>query len=205
MSLKVGVVGTADSLSFLIPLLQSLHFPVTAIWCRSHDHCSSLATRFDIPLATREFSELLLHSEVDLVYVATEPVMRAEVAVKAITSGKHCICRNLTSVCHSDGEKMVGVSQYYPQLLSLVECPWRFLPAVARMRGMVEAGHCGEVLAVEVRVLTGSLIQENYSWRCDPTVGGGALGMVGSHIVDLITFVTKQRLVSVQEYAGGEN
>lgn len=194
MAPKVGVVATPERLSHLIPMLQSMHFPVTAIWCRNQDNCCHLATRFGIPLATKHFQELLVHPEVDLVYVATDPLMRAEVAVKAITSGKHCICQNPISVCYSDGEKMVSVSHYYPQLLSLVESHMRFLPASVRMRELIEVGFCGRVLVVEARVLTGSLIQdEAYSWKCDPSVGGGALSIIGSHIIDLVVFTTRLR------------
>lgn len=195
---KVGIVATPDRLSCLVPLLQSLNFPITAIWCRNQDNCRRIATQFGIALATQHFQELLVHPEVDLVYVATDPIMRAEVAVKAITSGKHCISQNPISVCCSDGEKMLSVSHYYPQLLSLVECHMRFLPASVRMRDLVETGFCGRVLVVEVRVLTGSLIQdEAYSWKCDPTVGGGALSIIGSHIIDVITFTTRMRAVRV--------
>jgi predicted dehydrogenase len=194
MAPKVGIVATSDRLTRLIPLLQSLNFPVTAIWCRSQDNCRSIAKRFGIALATRHFQELLVHSEVDLVYVATDPVLRAEVAVKAITSGKHCISLNPICVSCSDGEKMLSVSQYYPQLLSLVECHMRFLPASVRMRELLETGFCGKVLVVEARVVTGSLIRdEAYSWKCEPSVGGGALSIVGSHIIDLMSFTTRLR------------
>lgn len=195
---KVGIVATPERLSRLVPLLQSLNFPITAIWCRNQDSCRRIAAQFSIPLATQHFQELLIHQDVDLVYVATDPIMRAEVAVKAITSGKHCISQNPVAVCSSDGEKMLSVSHYYPQLLSLVECHMRFLPASARMRDMVEMGFCGRVLVVEVRVLTGSLIEdEAYSWKCDPAVGGGALSIIGSHIIDLISFTTRLRALRV--------
>ena len=195
MAPRVGVVATCEHLCHVIPLLHSLHIPVTAIWCRSHDNCHRLATRFGIALATRHFQELLVHPEVDLVYVATDPVLRAEVAVKAITSGKHCITLSPMAVCCGDGEKMLSVSQYYPQLLSLIQCPLRHLPASLRLREMLETGYCGKILVIEARVVMESLIQdEAYSWKCDPMVGGGALSIVGSHIIDLMTFTTRRRI-----------
>ena len=45
----------------------------------------------------------------------------------------------------------------------------------------------------------GSLIRdEPYSWKCDSSVGGGALNTVGSHLVDLLTFATRSRVKRVQ-------
>ena len=199
MAPRVGIVATPDRLSHLIPLLHSLHIPVTAIWCRNHDDCRCLATKHGVSLATRHFQELLVHPEVDLVYVATDPVLRAEVSVKAITSGKHCVSLSPMSVGCSDGEKMLGVARYYPQLLTLVQCHLRHLPASLRLREMLERGFCGRLLVAEARVTMGSLIRdEAYSWKCDPSVGGGALSIVGSHLVDLLTFTTRSRVRRVQ-------
>ena len=199
MAPRVGIVGTADTVSHLLPLLQSLHIPVVAIWCRNHDNCRHLATKHGIALATRHFQELLVHPEVDLVYVATDPFLRAEVSVKAITSGKSCISLSPMTVSRADGEKMVGAACYYPQLLSLVQSHLRHLPASLRMREMVGDGYCGRVLVVEAKVTMGSLIRdEPYSWKCDSVVGGGALSIVGSHIIDLLTYVMGNRVRRVQ-------
>ena len=199
MAPRVGIVATGDRLSHLIPLLHSLHIPVSAIWSRHHDDSCRLATKHGVPLVTRHFQELLVHPEVDVVYVATDPVLRAEVSVKAITSGKHCVSLSPMSVSYSDGEKMLGVAHYYPQLLSLVQCHLRHLPATLKLREMIDSGFCGQVLVAEARVTMGSLIRdEPYSWKCDSSVGGGALNTVGSHLVDLLTFATRSRVKRVQ-------
>ena len=201
MAPKIGIVATADYLSFSIPLFQSLHLPITAIWCRNHDTCRSLATQFGVSLPARSFQEVLLSHEVDLVYVATDPALRAEVTVKAMTSGKHCVCESPMSVSPAEGSKIVSASRYYPQLLNMTECHLRFLPAVLKMRDRIKTGFCGTVLVVEARIQMGSLIQaEPFSWKCDPSVGGGALSIVGSSIIDLITFTTQQRAKRVNGY-----
>ncbi|CAI7990372.1 hypothetical protein GBAR_LOCUS463, partial [Geodia barretti] len=55
MAPRVGIVATGERLSHLIPLLHSLHIPVSAIWSRNHDECRRLATKHGVPLATRHF------------------------------------------------------------------------------------------------------------------------------------------------------
>ena len=201
MAPKIGIIATADHLSLSIPLFQSLHLPVTAIWCRNHDTCRSLATQFGVFLPAHSFQEVLLSHQVDLVYVATDPALRAEVTVKAMTSGKHCVCESPISVSPAEGNKIVNASRYYPQLLSMTECHLRFLPATLKMRELIKTGFCGTVLVVEAKIQMGSLIQaEPFSWKCDPSVGGGALSIVGSSIIDLITFTTQQRARRVNGY-----
>lgn len=94
---------------------------------------------------------------------------------------------------------MLGVAQYYPQLLTLVQCHLRHLPACVKLREMIGSGYCGQLLVAEVKVTMGSLIRdEAYSWKCDPSVGGGALSIVGSHLIDLLTFATRSRVRRVQ-------
>ena len=195
---RVGIVGLSEQISLLLPLLKSLDYTVTAIWCKNVEVRNKLAEEFQIAFSASNFQELLLKPEVDLVYVATEPALQAEVAVKALTSGKHCICQKPPSLCQAEAEKMVSLSRYYSQLINILESHLRFLPATQRMKELVSSGFCGRLLVIEVRVCMGSLINtEPYSWKCDPTMGGGVANIVGSHIIDLIKYVSGQHATKV--------
>ena len=120
-------------------------------------------------------------------YVATEPLTQAEVAVKALTSGKHCICVKPPSVSMGEVEKMLKLSHYYSQLHSVLECHMEFVPAFMKLKEMIHDGKIGELLTVDVNLEMGSLIGEDaYSWKCDPTLGGGVLNLIGSHIIGAI-------------------
>lgn len=191
---RVGIVGTADQVSVLIPILQSFQFQVKALWCSDPNTRSRVARKFGIPYVATIFKDVLLHPEVDLVYVATAPGKQAEVAVKALTSGKHCICQTPPTICQSEAQKMVGLSQYYGKLRSLLESHVRFLPAVQKLKQLLSEGYCGQLLLMEARVVMGSLIHdEPYSWKCEASMGGGVLNMLGADVIDLISFLSEQR------------
>lgn len=195
---RVGLVGTPEQVSLLVPVLQSLNFQVTALYCKSEETRHKVASKFDIPYAATDFKDLLFRVDVDLVYVATEPARQAEVAVKALTSGKHCICQKPPTICQAEAQKMVGLSQYYNRLLSVLESHLRFLPVVQRLKQLLSEGYCGKLLVMEAHVRMGSLIQdEAYSWKCEPSMGGGALNMVGAHLIDLVTFLSGQHALKV--------
>lgn len=190
---RVGIVGPPDQVSVLIPILRSFKFKVTALWCKDKEKRSQLARKFGVPFFGGDFQKLLLHSEVDLVYVATFPAMQAEVAVKALTSGKHCICQKPPTISQSEAQKMVQLSRYYSKLHCLLESHLRFLPAVRKLKTLLSSGYCGELLVMEVHVVMGSLIcDEMYSWKCDSSMGGGVLNMLGADIIDLISFLSEQ-------------
>lgn len=190
---KVGVVGSPDQVKLIIPVLQASQFRVTALWCKSRETQQVLGNKFGIAFLPAHFKDLLVHHEVDLVYVATEPSRQAEVAVKALTSGKHCICQKPPSLCRLEAEKMVSLSRYYNKLHSLLESHLRFLPAVHKLKSLLAEDYCGQLLVMEAHVAMGSLIHnEAYSWKCEPSMGGGVLNSVGAHIIDLISFVSRQ-------------
>ena len=193
---RVGVAGSADQISAVVPILQSHQFLVTALWCKDYDKLCKLAKRYGVPFLAADFTKLLLHPEVDLVYVGTGPGMQAEVAVKALTSGKHCICQKPPTINRSEALKMVRLSRYYSKLHSLLECHWRFLPAVRKLKMLLGVGYCGELLVMEAHVTMGSLVHdEPYSWKCESSMGGGLLNMVGADVIDLISFLSGQHAV----------
>ena len=187
---SVGIVGTAEQIAILVPIIKSVGFTVKAIWCRDNEEAKRLIDRYDIPYNAPSFQDLLLLHEVKLVYVATEPVMQAEVAVKALTSGKHCICQQPPSVSRKEAEKMFLLSRYYSQLHSIIETPLRFLSCFIQLHDLIATGYLGTVLSMDARILTGSLIEgEPFGWKCDPAMGGGVLNQIGSHVVDVICHV----------------
>lgn len=42
-----------------------------------------------------------------------------------------------------------------------------------------------------------SLLSEKYDWLCDATMGGGVLNLIGSHIIDLVSFLIGRRATKV--------
>lgn len=193
---KVGLVGTPEQVALLVSALRSQGFQVQAIWCKYHDVASQLAEQLSIPHCPQNFQDLLFLHDVDLVYVATEPGLQAEVAVKALTSGKHCVCQKPPSISRDKAEKMFLLSQYYSQLRSVLECHVRYLPAFVKMKHLLDNGYIGGIQAIDVRVLMGSLLRdEGYSWKCDPSVGGGVLNQMGAHVLDAISYLNDNSTV----------
>ncbi len=76
-------------------------------------------------------------------------------------------------------------------LQAVLCCPLRLLPAFDKMRRAVANGLIGpQVRLADVRVSVRSLVGKRFSWLCDEGMGGGALNLIGSHVIDLLHFVT---------------
>ena len=47
---SVGIVGTAEQIAILVPIIKSVGFTVKAIWCRDNEEGkASGSDRYDIP------------------------------------------------------------------------------------------------------------------------------------------------------------
>ncbi|XP_061387734.1 glucose-fructose oxidoreductase domain-containing protein 1 [Musca vetustissima] len=196
----VGVFGTGAITKVLVPILREKGFEIKAIWGRTLRESEEVATSLNISFYTNKIDDVLLRKDVDLVFIVCQPYLHAEISVKALGIGKHVVCDKPMGLNQSDAMKMVRASQYYPTLISLVNHSLRFLPAFTHMKRCLNEGLIGplnEISLVDVRVQLGSLFPEKFDWMCDAAMGGGALNLVGSHVVDLVSFLIHQHAVRV--------
>ena len=76
----------------------------------------------------------------------------------------------------------------------------RFYPLNQHARELVADGELGDVRLVTGRYFQDWLLLEtDWNWRLEPDVGGAlrAVGDIGSHWLDLMAFITGQRVVAV--------
>lgn len=196
----VGVFGTGAITKVLIPLLREKGFEIRAIWGRTLKEAEEVAGALKITFYTNRIDDVLLRKDVDLVFVICQPFLHAEISVKALGIGKHVVCDKPMGLHQADANKMVRAAQYYPTLISLVNHTLRFLPAFTQMRRCLHEeliGPVAEISLVDIRVHMGTLFPDKYDWMCDAAMGGGALNLVGSHVIDLISFLLQQRAIRV--------
>ena len=107
---------------------------------------------------------MLLHKDVDVVLISCSPHLQAPIATKALGIGKHVLCGSPAGPRERDALRMVHASRYYPRLMSLMCHGLRFLPAITRMRSLIEEGFIGRVDVCEVKVGAGSYVKLFNSW-----------------------------------------
>lgn len=198
----VGVFGTEPAARILVPILREFGFIIEALWGRIQNETESLAKDLKIEYYTTKIDDVLLKKNVDLVFVICPPYLHSQISVKALGIGKHVIvCSGNLGLGQSDALKMTRASLYYPTLIALTSHALRFLPGVVQMRKMINdqnyLGDKGTAALLDFRLQMGTLFHEKYDWLCDATMGGGILNLFGSHLIDLVTFLTQQRAIRV--------
>ncbi|KAL1450890.1 hypothetical protein WDU94_003202 [Cyamophila willieti] len=194
----IGLFGTGNLVGVIVPFLREKGFKIEAIWSRTLSEAERASKELNIPFFTNKIDDVLLRKDVDLIFIMCSPNLHAQIAVKALGIGKHVVCDKPAGLCQQEALKMVRASQYYPALISILNHSLRFLPAFIHMKKSLQDSYVGSKIHVmDVRVHMGSLIHQQYDWLCDSTMGGGVITLVGSHVIDLITYLTGERAIRV--------
>lgn len=131
-----------------------------------------------------------------MIFVMCQPYLHPQISVKALGIGKHVVCQ-IGSCNVEDARKMFRASEYYPSLIALMNHSLRFLPAFVHMKKSINDRTIGQLSFIDVSVKISSLLNENYDWLCSAEMGGGILNLIGSHIIDLIHYLTGKKALRV--------
>ncbi|WP_299431562.1 Gfo/Idh/MocA family oxidoreductase, partial [uncultured Meiothermus sp.] len=115
-------------------------------------------------------------------------------------AGKHVICEKPLGMTTRETRKMITALQQYPKRIAAVNYNIRFYPLNLHARDLVRTGSIGEVLHIK-----GSYVQDwllypsDFNWRVLASEGGElrAIGDIGTHWLDLVTFITGLEVESV--------
>jgi 1,5-anhydro-D-fructose reductase (1,5-anhydro-D-mannitol-forming) len=138
---------------------------------------------------------MLGSADVDAVYVGTPNALHPEQALRAIRAGRHVLCDKPLAFTLADANAVRDAAAAASLTLSVVFQTRRH-PALALVRGAIEAGEIGTPGLVEVRLSFGA--ESLAGWRSDPGLAGaGSFHNLGVHAVDTLECVAGAPIVDV--------
>ena len=135
---------------------------------------------------------------IDFVSIATPNHTHFEIARAFAEAGFNVMCDKPMTLDLAQAEELAGVVQNSGVVFALTH-NYTGYPLVRQARDMVRAGDLGEVQAVRVLYLQGTLRrqrtpeqQRRFAWKTDPARAGisGCFGDIGIHAYNLARFVT---------------
>ena len=185
--LRVGFVGSGWSDRVQIPVFRLGGLTPQAIASASPEHAQRVAAAHQLPETHTTWQELIASPTVDIVSVCTPPHLHAEIAIAALAAGKHVICEKPTALNVAEAEAMLAAAQAAPERLAIMDHELRFHPQRLHMRQLIKEGYIGSVLQSRFDRLGSERLdpQQPWNWWSDIARGGGMLGALGSHLIDL--------------------
>ncbi len=142
---------------------------------------------------------LLADDEVDVVHVTSPNDVHVDQSIAILAAGKHLICEKPLAMTAAESARLLDVASTSDRVAA-VNFNLRFYPLNQHLQDEVSAGQLGDI-----RFVTGHYFQDwlffdtDWNWRLEPEIGGAlrAVGDIGSHWLDLMSFITGQRIVAV--------
>jgi predicted dehydrogenase len=188
--IKIGFIGSGWSRIAQAPAFSMMDdVELAAVASPTEAHRQKFMKMFDIAEGFADWRDLL-KCDLDLVCVTTPTYLHREMVTGVLQSGKSVLCEKPFALDFADAADMLDVASTAPGF-ALIDHQLRFHPAVRCMKQMIDGGEIGKVYEVRAVVNLSSRNRPDmpWSWWCDAAKGGGALGAIGSHLIDMNRFL----------------
>lgn len=185
-TIRIGIVGAGFAQTTQIPGFQNCEgAQIVAIASARREHAAEVAREFNIPNIEDDWRSLVAREDIDLVSIVTPVVTHYEMTIAALESGKSVLCEKPMAMDAGEARRMTD-SARAAGVLGLIDHELRFLPGRIKMRELVQSGEIGKVRHASLTFRSDSRADPTRSWNwwSDEKQGGGALGAIGSHVVD---------------------
>jgi len=189
MSTKLGaaVIGLRMGYRHLEAYASHPNVRVVAICDPDEATLEKRREEFRVPLAVRDYRDLLDNPEIQVVSVASPDYYHAEQSVAFMRAGKHVLCEKPLALDLDEARAILAVARETGRVFMTGQI-CRFTPAFVLAKRLTERGDIGELFFVE------SEYAHDYTrargvgdWRVDrrrePFIGGGC------HAVDLLRWI----------------
>ena len=147
--------------------------------------------RFGFQKWSTDWHDIVDDPDIQVVDICTPNNSHAEIAIAAAKAGKHILCEKPLALTCKEAKQMYLAAKE-SGVTTMVAFNYRRTPAIQLAKRYIEEGAIGRILDFR-----GTYLQDwsadpssPLSWRFQKTVcGSGALGDIGTHVVDIIRFL----------------
>jgi predicted dehydrogenase len=184
--------------AFDVPLTPAM----VAVCGRDREKVTAAAAKLGWASVETDWKRLIARDDIDLVDIVTPGDTHAEIAIAALSAGKHVLCEKPLANSVAEAEAMAAAAEAARAngIRSMVGFNYRRVPALALARELVAAGRLGTIRHVRAQYLQDWIVDPEFPlvWRLDASkAGSGALGDLGAHIIDLAQFITGSLITGV--------
>jgi len=167
------------------------HPRLVAIAGRDRARVEAAAWRYGYEKAVTDWRDLVDDPEVQVFDNGAPNNLHAEPCIAAARAGKHIICEKPLARDAAEAKRMLEAAQA-AGVVHMCAFNYRFVPALKLARDIITAGRLGRIYHFRAQYLQEWIMDPNFGmvWRLDASeAGSGALGDLGTHIIDLARFL----------------
>ncbi|MCG6138291.1 MAG: Gfo/Idh/MocA family oxidoreductase [Nostoc sp. LLA-1] len=190
-TIGVAVIGTGFGQKVHIPGLKAHHrTEVVAVYHRDINKAKAIANSQNIPHACDTIDDILNLPAVQAVSIATPPFLHYEMAKAALQAGKHILIEKPITLNVSEAKELEQLAQKQG-VIATVDFEFRFVPGWQLFSELLSTNYVGNKRLIKIDWLGSSRADTSrpWNWYSSQDKGGGALGSLGSHAFDYISWL----------------
>jgi predicted dehydrogenase len=189
---SVGIIGAGNfTSSTVLPKLKSLKAPVKFIASSGGLSAVSLAKKFNIPVATSDYSEILNDPEINLVIITTRHDTHATIAQEALKAGKNIFIEKPLCLTESELDQIIETYGASEKMV-VVGFNRRFSQYATKLKSNLNPHNPINIIAT----MNAGFIPSDH-WTQDLDIGGGRIIGEAVHYIDLCTYLAGSLVKSV--------
>jgi predicted dehydrogenase len=189
-----GFIGTVH-----IEALRRIGVKVRGLLGSSPERGQAAADRLGVDQAYASLDDLLADEKVEVVHVTSPNHLHFPQSKAILAAGRHVLCEKPLAMTSQESAELVRLATDTGRV-NAVNFNIRFYPLNQHIRGVVRDGGLGDIRLISGHYLQDWLLLDtDWNWRLEPGLGGAlrAVGDIGSHWLDLTSFITGLRVREV--------
>jgi predicted dehydrogenase len=188
-----GMMGRAHAYAYrAAPLIRpsSVVFTPVVMSGRNAEAVARAASDCGIETWVTQWRQLIERRDVDVVDICTPPGTHAAIIEAAALAGKDVFCEKPLATNYADARAALDAVDR-AGVRHAIGFNYRRLPAVSLMAEMIANGELGVVRLWRGTWLSDEFVDPDiaFDWRFDVSMGGSTIGDLGSHLVDMATWM----------------
>lgn len=147
-TLNWGILGTGHIAHiFANGLRQSKTGTLLAVGSRTQESANAFGETWGVPLRYASYTDLLMDSDVQAVYISTPHPLHAQWAIQAAEAGKHILCEKPLAINSGQARAMVEAARSNNVFL-MEAFMYRCHPQTEKLVELISSGVIGQVRVI---------------------------------------------------------
>ena len=198
--IRIGIIGCGKiaQVRHLPEYAANPHVELAGYYDLNTQRAQEMAAQYGGKVYDSYF-DLLNDPSIDAVSICVENRSHAEITTYALYAGKHVLCEKPMAVTLAECESMVAAAERNGKHL-MIGHNMRFDPVHRKAKELLDGGIIGDIITF--RATMGNAGPENWSMEAGSTwffdkqkAAMGALSDLGIHKVDLLQYLTGQKVI----------
>ena len=207
--IRIGIIGCGKiaQVRHLPEYAANPHVELAGYYDLNTQRAQEMAAQYGGKVYDSYF-DLLNDPSIDAVSICVENRSHAEITTYALYAGKHVLCEKPMAVTLAECESMVAAAERNGKHL-MIGHNMRFDPVHRKAKELLDGGIIGDIITF--RATMGNAGPENWSMEAGSTwffdkqkAAMGALSDLGIHKVDLLQYLTGQKVAASWTVYGHE-